>query len=151
MARDPKVGADQRSDFEPVSALETPDDATVILRLGRPAPFLRQALAHLGILPEHLYKGRDLRRAEASRAPVGTGPFKFSSWLPGDAIVLARNDDYWGAKAHLAKIRFPASCATSWRRGSCHRRGELSTCCGACRRRASTTRAPIKSSPAIGC
>ncbi|MGZ3442375.1 MAG: ABC transporter substrate-binding protein, partial [Polyangia bacterium] len=73
-ARDPAVGADQRSDFDPVSTVETPDANTVVLKLTRPAPFLKQALAHLGILPEHLYKGKDLRRADASRAPVGTGP-----------------------------------------------------------------------------
>jgi peptide/nickel transport system substrate-binding protein len=105
-ARDPAVGADQRSDFDPVSAVETPDAVTVILRLTRPAPFLKQALAHLSILPEHLYKGKDLRRAEASRAPVGTGPFKFVSWKQGDELVLARNDAYWGEKAHLDRIRF---------------------------------------------
>jgi peptide/nickel transport system substrate-binding protein len=124
MARDPKVGADQRSDFEPVSALETPDDATVILRLARPAPFLRQALAHLGILPAHLYKGRDLRRAEAARAPVGTGPFKFVSWLPGDAIVLERFADYWGDKPHLQRVRFRVvrDKLAAW---ELYRRGEL--------------------------
>jgi peptide/nickel transport system substrate-binding protein len=124
MARDPKVGADQRSDFEPVSAVETPDDATVILRLSRPAPFLRQSLAHLGILPAHLHHGTDLRRAEASRAPVGTGPFKFASWVPGDAIVLARNDAYWGPKPHLAGIRFRIvrDKLAAW---ELYRRGEL--------------------------
>ena len=105
-ARDPAVGADQRTDFDPVTAVETPDANTVILRLGRPAPFLKQALAHLGILPEHLYKGKDLRRAEASRAPVGTGPFKFVSWRQGEELVLARNPDYWGDKPHLERVRF---------------------------------------------
>ena len=105
-ARDPAVGADQRSDFDPVTAVETPDANTVILRLARPAPFLKQALAHLGILPQHLYQGKDLRRAEASRAPVGTGPFKFVSWRKGEELVLARNPDYWGEKAHVDRIRF---------------------------------------------
>jgi peptide/nickel transport system substrate-binding protein len=105
-ARDPAVGADQRSDFDPVAAVETPDANTVVLKLTRPAPFLKQALAHLGILPEHLYKGKDLRRAEASRAPVGTGPFRFVSWRQGEELVLERNPDYWGEKAHLARIRF---------------------------------------------
>lgn len=27
--------------------------------------------------------------------PVGTGPFKFSEWKKGSAIVLKANDDYW--------------------------------------------------------
>jgi peptide/nickel transport system substrate-binding protein len=105
-ARDPAVGADQRIDFEPVSAIETPDANTVVLRLARPAPFLPQALAHLGILPVHLYQGKDVRRAEASRAPVGTGPFRFVSWRSGEELVLERNPDYWGKKAHLDRLRF---------------------------------------------
>lgn len=106
LARDPKVGADQRTDFDPVTAVETPDAATLILRLARPAPFLKQALAHLAILPKHLYEGHDVRRADASRAPVGTGPFTFVSWKQGDELVLARNPNYWGDKAHLERIRF---------------------------------------------
>ena len=106
LARNPAVGADQRTDFDPVGSVETPDPATVVLHLTRAAPFLKQALAHLGILPEHLYQGKSVRRAPASRAPVGTGPFKFVSWKSGDELVLARNPDYWGPKAHLDRIRF---------------------------------------------
>ncbi|MDQ1687350.1 MAG: peptide/nickel transport system substrate-binding protein [Frankiaceae bacterium] len=38
--------------------------------------------------------------------PVGTGPFKLESFTPGDKLVLARNDDYWGSKAKLDKVIF---------------------------------------------
>jgi peptide/nickel transport system substrate-binding protein len=38
--------------------------------------------------------------------PVGTGPFKLESYTPGDKLVLARNDAYWGAKAKLDKVIF---------------------------------------------
>ena len=28
--------------------------------------------------------------------PVGTGPYRFADWRPNEAIILERNDDYWG-------------------------------------------------------
>ncbi len=44
------------------------------------------------------------RTSEYSTAhPSGTGPFVFESWERGKQITLARNDDYWGEKAHIDK------------------------------------------------
>jgi peptide/nickel transport system substrate-binding protein len=36
--------------------------------------------------------------------PVGTGPYKFSSWKRGDSIVLQRNDGYWGTKPFFNQV-----------------------------------------------
>jgi peptide/nickel transport system substrate-binding protein len=105
-ARDPAVGADQKSDLDPVTSITAPDPLTVILALGRPAPFLRQALAHLSLLPKHLLDGKDLRKSEYGRAPVGTGPFKLVRWKAGQELVLERNDAYWGNEPHLSRIIF---------------------------------------------
>jgi peptide/nickel transport system substrate-binding protein len=105
-ARDPKVGADVRSDLEPVHEVEAPDPRTVVLSLSRPAPFLRQALAHLSILPRHLFDGKELRRAPALRAPMGTGPFRFVEWKAGERIVLERNEEYWGTPPYLDRVVF---------------------------------------------
>jgi peptide/nickel transport system substrate-binding protein len=38
--------------------------------------------------------------------PVGTGPFSFESWTPGDKLTIVRNDSYWGDKALLDKVIF---------------------------------------------
>ncbi|MBC7373750.1 MAG: ABC transporter substrate-binding protein [Frankiales bacterium] len=38
--------------------------------------------------------------------PIGTGPFKLETFEPGNRLVLARNDDYWGDKAKLDKVIF---------------------------------------------
>ena len=38
------------------------------------------------------------------KAAIGTGPFKFVEYVPGDRVVLSRNDEYWGGKAHWQKV-----------------------------------------------
>lgn len=38
--------------------------------------------------------------------PVGTGPYKFDSWKPGQEIVLKRNDGYWGEKPQVESARY---------------------------------------------
>jgi peptide/nickel transport system substrate-binding protein len=39
--------------------------------------------------------------------PVGTGPFKLSTFSP-QSFLLVRNDDYWQPKAQIAGVRFVA-------------------------------------------
>jgi peptide/nickel transport system substrate-binding protein len=41
-----------------------------------------------------------------SREPIGTGPYKFVSWVSGDKITLVRNEDYWGEKAKTENLVF---------------------------------------------
>ncbi|MEE6282901.1 ABC transporter substrate-binding protein [Georgenia sp. MJ170] len=37
---------------------------------------------------------------------VGTGPYQFSEWLPGEQIVLERYDDYWGESPAYQTLHF---------------------------------------------
>jgi peptide/nickel transport system substrate-binding protein len=46
----------------------------------------------------------EFNKHPASRAPIGTGPYKFEKWDTGREIVLTRNDDYWRTKPYLDKI-----------------------------------------------
>ena len=39
----------------------------------------------------------------SGKAAVGTGPYKYVSWQPKGDLVLARNDDFWGAKEPWAR------------------------------------------------
>ena len=45
--------------------------------------------------------------AEDPFTPVanGTGPFKLDHWTPGQEIVLAKNENYWGEAAKLNSVR----------------------------------------------
>lgn len=37
-------------------------------------------------------------------APVGTGPYRISEFVPGQRVVYERFDDFWGEKAPLGKV-----------------------------------------------
>ncbi len=39
----------------------------------------------------------------SGKAATGTGPYKFVSWQPKGDLVLARNDNFWGAKEPWAR------------------------------------------------
>lgn len=94
----PATGAPGASWIGPLDRVEAPDDLTVRLVFKQPyAPiFSSLRIPFLAILsPVAIAKyGKDY-----GQNPVGTGPFKFRQWIPGDRIVLDRNPDYaWGAK-----------------------------------------------------
>ena len=41
-----------------------------------------------------------------SRAPVGTGPFKFVEWKTNTHVIIERFNDYWGDKALVDRVIF---------------------------------------------
>jgi peptide/nickel transport system substrate-binding protein len=94
-----KYHARGRTTFANVSAVETPDPHTAILRLSAPAPYLMKCLAvtEATVIPKHLYASGDVLSNPHNVAPVGNGPFRFQRWDRGDKIVLERNPDYWDA------------------------------------------------------
>lgn len=40
------------------------------------------------------------------KKPVGTGPYKFVAWKPGEYIDIERNEDYWDEKPQVKTSRF---------------------------------------------
>ncbi|GIK97067.1 MAG: diguanylate cyclase [Alphaproteobacteria bacterium] len=85
-----------RSLYQVISAIETPDDRTVVLKLERPYTPLMSALAMFAasIVPEHAVK----EHGEAfGENPVGSGAFVLKEWRRGDRVVLERNPHYWEA------------------------------------------------------
>ena len=96
-----KILSTKAANYRFVDHVDAPDDATVIFHLKEPDSPLLWNLSDgaMGIVP---YGSLD----EMTRNPVGSGPFKFVSAETDREIILERNDDYWGEKAKLARVRF---------------------------------------------
>jgi ABC-type transport system substrate-binding protein len=89
-----------------MSGIATPDDKTVVFTLTRPdATFLHLMAINFGfVVPKE-----EVEKAGADwgKKPVGTGAFKFVEWVPGQHIVLERNQDYHRAGVpYLDKLTF---------------------------------------------
>ena len=84
-----------------VDRIEAPDDFTVIFHLKEPFSTLLWNLSDgaMGIVPYGSL-------GEITSTPIGSGPFRFVSAEQDKEVVLERNDNYWGMKARLARIRF---------------------------------------------
>lgn len=89
-----------RTLFQSVTAIDTPDRNTVVLRLKDPFPafllVLNQGLSLGVIMPKHLYEGTDYANNPRNFANlIGTGPFKLVEYRRGSFLRYVRNPDYW--------------------------------------------------------
>jgi len=82
-----------------IERIDTPDEHTAVFRLKRSYSPLLQRLdvVEASIIPKHIYTDQDLLAGEATRRPIGTGPFRFVSYTPADRVVLERNATYFRA------------------------------------------------------
>ncbi|MGH7153561.1 MAG: ABC transporter substrate-binding protein, partial [Acetobacteraceae bacterium] len=90
-----------------VSGYKVISPDTIEVSFSRPDPVFPLHLEGVPVMPEALIK-KEGREAFASH-PIGTGPYKFVSWLADDHLDLAAWDGYWGEKpaftyVHLESI-----------------------------------------------
>lgn len=64
-------------------------------------------LSGIDALPQSYYE--KVGAEEFGKSPIGTGPFKFSSWRPGLGINTERFNDYWGGTPGPSGVDFTFS------------------------------------------
>jgi peptide/nickel transport system substrate-binding protein len=100
-AADPATAAVTSGAYRDIDRVDKIDPHTVKLVFKNPTPFWFDAFcgANRGqIIPKHLfeaYKGGKSREAPNNLKPVGTGPYKFVDFRPGDIVRGEINPNYY--------------------------------------------------------
>ena len=102
---DPKTPTAYGEAFKQVRRVTNPDPHTVIVEYDKPyAPAMESW--GLNILPKHLLeKYPDIKKSPLNTSrPIGTGPYRFVEWKPGEKIVFDANPDYFEGKPYITRV-----------------------------------------------
>jgi len=78
----------RKKSLSTITAIETPDDSTVVITLSARSISLPYNLSYVWIVND---AATDITASED-----GTGPYTLEEWRRGSALALARFDKYWG-------------------------------------------------------
>ncbi|TAJ35960.1 MAG: peptide ABC transporter substrate-binding protein [Reyranella sp.] len=97
-AKDPATAAVTIGSYRDV-VVEKVDPYTVVVKFAKPTPFWADALVGTRgmLIPKHLfadYIGAKSRDAPTNLKPVGTGPYLFKDFKPGDMVMGVINPNY---------------------------------------------------------
>jgi peptide/nickel transport system substrate-binding protein len=87
-------------------SVEKVDDYTVHFKTAEPYPLMANDISTIRIISDEVGCGASTEDFNNGTAAIGTGPFKFVSYTPGESIVLERNDDYWGQAPIWSEVEF---------------------------------------------
>ncbi|MBR0669589.1 ABC transporter substrate-binding protein [Roseomonas soli] len=87
-----------------VSRLEVVDPLTIRIHTHQPAPDLLLNLTYIGILSRRTGEGASTADYNSGKAAIGTGPYRFVSFTPGNRVELERHDGWWGPAPAWEKV-----------------------------------------------
>ncbi len=88
----------RKNSLKPISSIETPDDATVVIKLSSRSISLPYNLSYVWVIND---KAKDLQSTED-----GTGPYALDAWQRGSQLAVKRFDKYWAAKPENGEVVF---------------------------------------------
>jgi len=91
--------------YENISTIEVIDELTLSVELnGRDVTFLK----NIAMFPASIVSPTAVQADKEAfkHKPIGTGPFKFSTWESNVKVVIEKNPEYWGAVPIIDKVIF---------------------------------------------
>ena len=94
-----------KGEADSISGIEIHDEKSFTITYDQFTPSLLASGVWTYAMPKHIFE--DIPVAEMSssdavrRNPIGMGPFKVDSIVPGESVTLVKNEDYWRGEPNL--------------------------------------------------
>lgn len=88
--QEPDNTSQLRSSMQAITEIEIPDPHTIVLTFEATTLNFFDTLEAFNIADPESWE-----EIESGERAVGTGPFMWQNWVPGDELVLERNPNYW--------------------------------------------------------
>lgn len=82
------------------------DDRTVELRTSRPNPILPRQIAGLMMVSQRAVEGRQTGDFNTGVAAIGTGPYRFGSFVDRSRVTMRANPAYFDTRPEWQKVEF---------------------------------------------
>ena len=82
------------------------DSHTIHITTEAPYPLMANDVSTIRVISDSIRDMAETEKFNSGEAAIGTGPFKFVEYVPGDRIVVERNPDYWGEQGIWDKVTF---------------------------------------------
>lgn len=104
---DPKTGSNYTGQLAAISKIDTPDANTVVITLKAPNSGFMHKMTNLNqgwiVSRKAVTEMGDRKHA---LNPIGTGPFVFESWTPGQEVRISANKAYFGGAPKVDGVLF---------------------------------------------
>jgi len=101
--RDPANAATIANAFIGIDKVETPDDNTVIVHMAKVNASSLAGWAQTGIVQSTYHK--EVGEEKYSTAPIGTGAFKLTNWVPAEVVELEAFENHFRGRPNIDGIR----------------------------------------------
>ncbi len=102
---DPETKSPQISNLNFIEKVEVVDDLTVQITTKMPYPLTLSRLSLEMVPPGYI---QEHGQAYFAQHPVGTGPYRFVSWVRDEEVVLEANPDYWRGAPGIQHVKIRA-------------------------------------------
>lgn len=91
---------------KPIVDVKVLDPHTLVFKTASPHVLLPSDLAAVSIVSKLHGEKATTADYNSGKAAIGTGPYKFSAYVPNQSVVLTANYGYWGGEQPWDKVTF---------------------------------------------